>query len=918
MLDLPLHTKITIPPVRARVVSRDRLHKHLNAVYRNRVPVLLVSAKAGSGKSSLISQWLLASEKEAAWLSLDSEDNDPGRFVGYVLAALHSAGIVDDSESPSDLNASTPFDPRTMASLILERYFESNTSPLLVLDDYHVIEDESVHALIEWFVEGLGQAGHLVLISRTDPPLPLARWRGRGQMAEIRDADLRFRSDEAEEYLREVMNLELTSSQLSLLTVRTEGWIVGLQLAGISLRSRSRAEVPEDFIQSFGGTNRYILDYLLEEVLEQQPKHIRDFLLKTAILDRFSADVCDAVSKCSEELLSKVDPDRRSIPAVTQDSRQILRQLEEANMFLIPLDDERRWFRYHHLYSDLLRNELQQRSTQKEIRTLHERAGQWFRENELAEEAMYHALAAADYESAATIIEENIVSLLSQSTMPRLLRWIRALPTEIVQARPWIAVYLANTLAFAGQVAEIEEILAAVDGLAADDPDSRGLLGFAAAIRAYVANLEGDSDRAFEMAARSEEFLGDGYLNARAMASYAVADARFALDDMMQAEEAYREMLRLGEKSGQLLLIATALCELATVKKVQGQLHAAEELYSQAWDQLVDLDGLGTRLRCHYEFGMADLLYEWNRLDEAYEHAMKGMDIRARLGGYYVTGDIPLMRIHQARGESAEALDVLRAVEQVVGSSHVQLSGVHALRTASVHQYVAVGDLDRARYHADQCRGNTDLEVLARARLLLALERFNEVLDLIDRHLRGARKGKRTARAIKMLCLKALACDGLSRHDDAETSTLEAVALARPEGFVRTFLDAGPQLAAIIHRTIEPHQPAGPEASPMDQLHKEYAGTLLSAFAVDRTSAQSMLAEKGTHSQDPRYIDPLTPRELEVLALLAEGRSNKKMASQLVVAPSTVKQHLKNIYAKLDVHNRTEAVTRARELHLIS
>jgi LuxR family maltose regulon positive regulatory protein len=918
MLNSPLHTKITPPPVRAQAVSRDRLHKHLDAAYRNGVPVLLVSAKAGSGKTSLISQWLLASEKRAAWLSLDSEDSDPGRFVGYVLAALHSAGMVDDLESPPNLDASTPFDPRTMASMILEHCFESNTSPLLILDDYHVIEDESVHALIEGFVEGLGQAGRLVLISRTDPPLPLARWRGRGQMAEIRDADLRFRRDEAEEFLREVMNLELTSSQLSLLTERTEGWIVGLQLAGITLRSQPRPEVPEDFIQNFGGTNRYILDYLLEEVLERQPRHIRDFLLKTAILDRFSADVCDAVSRSPEEVLSKVDRDQTPIPAGTRDSKQILRQLEEANMFLIPLDDERRWFRYHHLFSDLLRSELQQRSTQEEIRTLHKRAGEWFRENELTEEAMSHAMAAGEYETAATIIEENIVSLLSQSTMPRLLRWIRALPEGIVQARPWIAVHLANTLAFAGQVTEIERILATVDGLATDDPEFRGLFGFAAAIRAFTANLEGNSDRAFEMAAHSEEFLGDDHLNARAMASYAAADTHFALDDMTQAEEKYREMLRLGERSGQLLMTVTALCELASVKKVQGRLHAAQDLYSEAWDQLVEFNGLGTRLRCHVEFGMADLLYEWNQLDEAYEHAMKGMDIRARLGGYYVTGDIPLMRIHQARGESGEALDVLRAVEQVVGSSHVQLSGAHALRAASVHQYVAVGDLDRARRHADQCRGNTDLEALARARLLLALGQFSEALNLSDRQLREIREGMRTARAIKMLCLKALAYEGLSRHEEAETTTLEAVTLGRPEGFVRTFLDAGPQLAAIIHRTLEPHQPGDPGASPMDLLLKEYAGTLLSAYATDRESAKTTLAEIGMRSQDPRYVDPLTQRELEVLSLIAEGLSNKEMASQLVVAPSTIKQHLKNIYAKLDVHNRTEAVSRARDLHLIS
>lgn len=912
-----LETKVTVPPARDNPVIRERLHKKLDTFRQGNAPLLLISAKAGAGKSSLVTQWLHSSDLEAAWLSLDPNDNDPGRFLRYTISALKLAGFVEHLDLSAAFDSLTSPDPSATAALLLEKLSHSELHSMLVLDDFHVIDDQWVHTFTESLIEGFGQSGSLMVITRSDPPMPLARWRGRGQMVEIRDLDLRFYPDEIEQYFKQVMQFDLSSSQLSTLDDRTEGWIVGLQMAAITMKDWIHKGRLDEFIQGFRGTNRYILDYLMDEVLGQQPAFIQDFLLETSILDRFSADLCDAVFAGTGWKTMVEDPPRTEPGPGIPDSREILGQLEQANMFLVPLDDDRQWFRYHHLFADLLQNELKQQRSQADIRRIHVRASNWFQANRLIDEALEHTFAAQDYDLAADIIEENIVRILSQSTMPQVLTWIEMLPEELIQCRPWIAIYWANTLVFAGQVDGVEELLANVEERSSEQRDADALIGYAAAIRAYLANLRGDPEQTFEMAALSQANIPDGYINARSMASYALADAHIAMDNLPQAEAALQELLHMGTRSGQLIMIVTALCELASVRKMQGHLRAAEQYLAQTWDQLFEHNGLDTRLRCHYEFGMADLLYEWNRLDEAYEHAKIGMALRDRLGGYYVTGDIPMMRILQARGQSNDALNVLRDVERVVSSAHVQLSGTIALRAASVIEYIAVGDLDQARLYVERCVGETDLEVLARARFLLAKDRFQEVLDLVDAQVRNAKTDGRTARMIQLLCHQALAFEGLDEHERACRLTTEAIAAGRPEHFIRSFLDIHPKLAQLIRRSIKPYQDESVEVSPIDHLNLEYALDLLSAFAQDQDVHERAMSAMARQTRAEGYIDPLTERELEVLALLADGLSNKELAARLVVAPSTIKQHLKNIYAKLDVHNRTEAVTRAREFNLL-
>jgi LuxR family maltose regulon positive regulatory protein len=568
------------------------------------------------------------------------------------------------------------------------------------------------------------------------------------------------------------MGLDLPAEAVSTLERRTEGWIVGLQMAAISVRGRAQDADLATFLEAFGGTNRYVLDYLTEEVLNQQPPAIQDFLIETSILSRMCAELCDAV-RC---------------PGDACGSQAILAQLERNNLFLTPLDDERRWYRYHHLFADLaacrrefvvtalavqkrlksplqtrsvlfsdnllVNSTLKQRRSAEEIRELHRRASRWHQAEGSLEEAMIHAMAAQDFEQAASMIEENVASMLSRSEAPILLSWIAKLPPEIVCGRPWIDVYRANTLALSGRLEQTESLLDEVEKrIEPGTPQASELLGHIAAIRAYTANLRGDAARAIEMATLTERCLPDKHLNARGMAAYALADTYFAGDDMDGAEQASLKMLRAGEWTGRLLMAVPALCDLAAVQKVQGRLYQAQGFYDRARQWLVERRGLDSRVRCPYEVGLADLLREWNQLDAALEHAVTGIEYSQRYGVYslLLSGYVALMRILQARGDGTGALDALRNAEQTMQTHHHRLAASIELRTARVAQWLAVGDVDTAGRWAEECGGGSELEQIALARLWLAQGRAIDAQRLLESQLALAEAGERTGRSIEMM-----------------------------------------------------------------------------------------------------------------------------------------------------------------------
>ncbi len=928
-----LRTKLYIPPVRPELVSRPRLIEQLDAAlvldplslgqrtrgdkYRGLDRKLtLISAPAGYGKTTLLSEWSAGCGRHVAWLSLDEGDNDPARFWTYFVAALQTVEATIAQDMLEVFQAAQP-PPMEAVLTTLSNQIAAIPGPFVfVLDDYHLITAQPIHSGLAFLLNHLPPNLHLIIATRTDPPLPIARLRGKGQLTELRQSDLRFTTDEAAAFLNKCAGLNLSPDNTAALEARTEGWIAGLQLAALSLQGRD-AERTASFIGAFTGSHRYILDYLTEEVLHRQPEPIQTFLLQTSILNQMTGPLCDAVLGKGDPAASDPLP-----PTPSASGQETLEHLERSNLFLVSLDDERRWYRYHHLFTDLLKSTLRQRQSADEIRELHRRASRWYQDEGSLEEAMIHAMAAQDFERAASMIEENIARMLSRSEAPVLLGWIEKLPQQIVRGRPWINVYRASTLALSGRLEETEALLEEVEKrIKPSTPRASELLGHIAAIRAFTANLRGDAERVIEMAALTEKHLPEENLNARGMVAYALADTYFSGDDMDGASQASMNMLAVGEKADRLLMAVPALCDLAATKEVRGQLHQAEALYGRARQWMVARNGLDSRVRCPYEVGLANLLREWNQLDAAHEHAVTGVEYGRRFGvnSLLVSGYVTLMRVLQAQGDVDGALDALRSAEQAVQTHHVRLATGIELRTSRVVQWVAVGDLEAASRWAEACDGGSELEQMTLAWLRLAQGRAAEAQRLLDRQRALAEAGGRTGRSIEILALQALALEAQGRPDEADTTLSQALSLARPEGYVRLFLEMGRPLRELLERSTTRGAAAETDVGAMARIVGDYVRDLLGAFRQEREAQRSRVA--GQVSLLPSLVeatlDPLTERELEVLRLLAEGLSNKEIASRLVVAPSTVKQHLRNMYGKLDVHSRTQAVARGRELGLL-
>jgi LuxR family maltose regulon positive regulatory protein len=498
--------------------------------------------------------------------------------------------------------------------------------------------------------------------------------------------------------------------------------------------------------------------------------------------------------------------------------------------------------------------------------------------------------------------------MYSRSEIPVLLGWIEKLPEHIMRGRPWIDVHRANTLVISGRPDEVDPLLEDIEKrIKPDTPRSLELQGHIAAVRAYAANLNGDVQRSIQLASLAKEYLPDEHPAGRGMAAYTLADTYFACDDMENAAQELQEMLLVGEKSKQLMIIIPALCDLAAIKKTQGQLNRAKELYDRAYQWLEEMNGLNYRLRCAYEFGISDLYREWNQLDAALEHAMTGDEYRQRLGGYLMVGDLALMRVHQARGDPKSALEALRTAERIMEVHKLQLGICTEFKASRVIQWLAVDDIELANRCAEDLNGDSEREQIALSRLKLAQGQVDAAQRLLDKQRKLAETGGRTGRVIEILCLQSIALNSQNKASEAVTNLLQALFLARPEGYIRTFIDLGEPIYDLLKQVKVQHAAAKKQSAAITQVIEDYVLDLLKAFEQ----------EIEAQSESQNLISPLTDRELEVLGWLAEGLTNKAIADRLVVAPSTVKQHLKNIYGKLNAHNRTQAVSRGRELELL-
>jgi len=923
-----LTTKLYIPPPRPDLVPRPRLLERLDAGLSSKLTLL--SAPAGFGKTTLLSEWIKGRSEigdwrsdhaqppqspisdpqspqspHFAWLSLDEGDNDPARFFAYLIGALQAihegvdASILTARQSPRP-----PADERLLTDLINE-IADIPVPFALILDDYHLINARPVHQAIAFLVDHMPPQMHLVVAGRMDPPLPLARLRARNQLTELRAADLSFTPDETATFLNHVMGLGLSPADVAALDDRTEGWIAGLQMAALSMQGRDDLSA---FVAAFTGSHRYVLDYLTEEVLDRQPEHVRRFLLETSILDRLCGPLCDAVTG-------------------RRDGRTILEELERANLFIRSLDDERRWFRYHRLFADLLQQRLRQAEPDR-IPELHRRAFDWCKAHELHQDALRHALAAQDFERAADLIETVGRRVMARGGLATVQHWIAALPEGVVQARPGLCVLHAWTLALTNRWDEIEPRLREAEQALATEGDPAGgpplateteiedLRGQIAAIRAYDARRSNDFARSIRLLQEAQARLAPDNRVIRTAVSQSLGQAYLFAGYLNEAADAFRAARSLGETSGNELAGMVATGQQAAILIAQSQLRPAADLCRAAIDRYLAQHDKPSPVLCHPYAFLGQVLYEWNHVAEAVEHLAQSVLWSHQIGyGPYgapvhlMTALLEWVRLAQeTRGEPIQLPEEISAILRRIPAeidNGIDTVDINAWR---VRLWLARGDLAVAARWAEACQAGERppnawplYRDLAMARVLAARRRPEQALDLLAQVRRSARETGAQGCLIQALTLEALIHQAGGRTDRALLPLAEALTLAATAGYVRTFVDEGPPMQALLRKA------AG------RKIDAEYIHELLSAFP--RQSAPPSPAP-GLHAMP--LVEPLSPRELEVLTLMADGLSNQEIADRLILALGTVKKHSNNIYGKLSVRSRTQAILRAAELDLIS
>jgi LuxR family maltose regulon positive regulatory protein len=908
----PLHpllaTKLHVPRPRTHLVPRAHLVERLQHGMDR--ALTLVSAPAGFGKTTLLAQWCAGSGKPVAWLSLEAEDNDPTRFLAYLIAALQTRDGQIGTTALALLRTPQPPSPEIVLAVLINDLVERGGGDVaLVLDDYHVITAESIQRGMAFLLEHLPPQLHLVIATRADPPLPLARLRAQRQLCEVRAADLRFGTAEADTFLQAVMRLDLPAHAITTLEQRTEGWIAGLQLAALSLQGRTDISA---FLAAFSGSHRYVLDYLSEEVLARQPEPVQQFLLHTCILDRLSGPLCDAVTG-------------------QEASQAMLEGLERANLFVVGLDDERGWYRYHHLFAGVLRSHLQQ-AEPAVVPPLHRRASAWYEQHDLPIEAVQHALIIPDVELAARLIEPIVLSAAFQGQIYTVLRWINALPEELVRTRPLLCAYHASLLTFTNQLEAAEARLQEAErGIQIEMPAerARSILGYVLTIRGDIALFSGDIPFAVSLARQALELLPETEMIPRMGSLVTMIRAYLVSGDVTPSTE--REVaaaVALIRTSDNLFSTVTSVTLLARLYVLQGRLRQAAATYEQMGQAVPQPEVLQTTFSSLlYYFGLGDLLRECNELEAAERHLVQGMALINETltvePFVAVLGYTTLARLQQARGNSSEALAALdvftHMAQQRQFASHLLAQG-EAVRA---QLELAQGNVPAAIHWADTSGLSSEDEdlrypregaylVLARVRLAQGRDDpaghgtsgtspfLQDVLHLLDRLLKDAEAKARLGSVLDILVLRALALEAQGDRTSALSTLERALVLAAPEGYIRLFVDEGPPMLVLLRHAYA------------RGIRPGYVATLLSAFGE-----QQVPTLPPPSPRPGSLAEPLTERERDVLRLLLEGASNREIAHHLVLSVNTVKRHVYNICGKLGVQNRSQAIIRARALTLL-
>jgi len=889
-----LRTKLFVPQAHLELVPRPRLLDRLDSCLRCRL--ILVSAAAGFGKTTLLSTWIAQRDVVAAWVSLDDHDDDPARFWAYTIAALQTIWPGVGSGAAEILQAPQPPAIEGVLTELLNDVARQEGHAVLVLDDYHVIQEMAIHHGVAFLVEYAPPQLRLVLAGRTDPPLPLPLLRARRQLLEIKAEDLRFTRAEAGIFFNAVMGLALASEDVAALETLTEGWAAGLQLAALSIQEVADVSA---LVASFSGSHRYVFDYLAHEIIDRQTPELRRFLTETAVLNRLNGDLCDAVTG-------------------HEDGQRVLEQLERANLLVVPLDRERRWYRYHHLFSDFLRSLLAQYETPQAIAALHLRACDWYAAQGDLPDAIQHALGAKDFDRAAELITEAVVDMFLRSELLTLLRWLRALPEELLAqnlllsiAAAWANLATANSDMAEMHLQRVERLIGASPDSAPENsdlsPEVRGALAEVSSLRASLSFNRMDLDAVRRYSRLVGVYLADDLdqcvLNTRlsleSIAAFNLALAYEYSGESGEAMAAFEAAIELLRQDRNYHLIPMTESHLAQLQVKTRLLRAAAATYDAAcqsvgeWPSRSPLSGLAF-------VGMGRLLYEWNELDRARELLRQGLELGKQWSHWEILfiGYASLIDVALAGGDDATALAILDEWQTEAQRIDMQLvmPVFHAHRALILMRTGRLGEaLEWASSFGIPGDGGIPYamedQALILARICIAGGDLDRAVGLLARLRAGAEGGGRQGRLIQTGALESLLLDAQGDSRGALEILTRALNLAQPEGYVRTFVDLGEPMRRLLERVTS---------------MPDYTARLLTADA----------ALQGRPIQDG-LVELLSDRELDVLALMAEGLTNQEIADRLFISINTVKTHAKSLYGKLSVRSRAQAALRARELNLI-
>jgi LuxR family maltose regulon positive regulatory protein len=873
MSELLLRTKLSPPLVPQALVTRQHLLNKLDEGllqpdgFGRRLT--LISAPPGYGKTCLTVEWLQEGRSSFAWLALDEEDNDPARFLLYLLAALQHVDPVIGSETQALLGLPQPPPAEVILTTLINEFSTLDSLVILVLDDYHLIQLPPIHQQMTFLVEHQPKCLHLVILGREDPPLPLHRLRARRQMLEIHQDDLRFSSDESLQFFHQVMQISLSDQIIKALTLRTEGWITGLQLAAISLRYHPDKQT---FVDSFSGSNRYVLDYLFEEVYQQQAPEVQSFLLATSILNRLTPSLCDALTGRHDGSLQ-------------------LQMLEKANLFISPLDDERQWYRYQQLFADLLQHLLRLSAELSESQ-LHMRASQWYWRNGYLRQAVRHALAAENWEYASQLIAECADSLLKRGEIATLLNWFAKIPESIIHINVGIGLTYAWALMLSGQFKTAASILRQAEQLAKGD---RTAIGGVAAAQVFLAQSLGDGKRLIEKSHQALALLPADDLTQRGNVALGLGIAYWHIGQLTEAQQALEEALQDCQRSDNFYGEISSRVFLARTLAVRGYLRQAfpefEALVQPAEKlpilPLIYLD-LGT------------LHYEWDNLEDASRCFCQALESSQRIGNleFQVVSMMLQALLILAQGDRGAALNALERAGQIAHSRDVPARTQTRFIDLRLQFALRLGDFKNAQQLASQLSGEGDCHPFYRflgltdSRLLLATGQRHKALDQLVVAVETARTNDWGYGLVAALALQAVAHE----HTSSGLECLQqALSLAQPQGYLRTFADIGEPLVPLLQEAARRN--------------------LMPAYIGQITSAMKSKTQLAVGSE--KLVEPLSVREVEVLRLLVAGFSNREIADKLVLSLGTVKSHIHNIYGKLEVRSRTQAIQRATELELL-